>query len=119
MPVAIDGASERLKDLGFVKADDSWRIVTVRTHRRDATLAGWSPEGISATADADAVEATWLRVAAFLAVLGPGILAGLSDDDPAGIKTYSILGADHGYALIWVLVLATAMLVPSPCGSGP
>ena len=34
-----------------------------------------------------------LRIAAFLAVLGPGILAGLSDDDPAGITTYSILGA--------------------------
>jgi Mn2+/Fe2+ NRAMP family transporter len=52
-----------------------------------------------------------LRVAAFIAVLGPGILAGLSDDDPAGITTYSILGADHGYELIWVLVLATAMLI--------
>jgi NRAMP (natural resistance-associated macrophage protein)-like metal ion transporter len=52
-----------------------------------------------------------LRLAAFLVVLGPGILAGLSDDDPAGITTYSILGADHGYALIWVLVLATAMLI--------
>ena len=25
-----------------------------------------------------------LRIAAFLAVLGPGVLAGLSDDDPAG-----------------------------------
>jgi NRAMP (natural resistance-associated macrophage protein)-like metal ion transporter len=52
-----------------------------------------------------------LRTAAFLAVLGPGILAGLSDDDPAGITTYSILGADHGYELIWVLVVATAMLI--------
>ena len=52
-----------------------------------------------------------LRIAAFVAVLGPGILAGLSDDDPAGITTYSILGADHGYRLIWVLVIATAMLI--------
>jgi Mn2+/Fe2+ NRAMP family transporter len=52
-----------------------------------------------------------LRFAAFLAVLGPGVLAGLSDDDPAGITTYSILGADHGYELIWVLVAATAMLI--------
>ena len=52
-----------------------------------------------------------LRAAAVLAVLGPGLLAGLSDDDPAGITTYSILGADHGYRLIWVLVIATAMLI--------
>jgi len=29
-------------------------------------------------------------VSALLAVLGPGLLAGLSDDDPAGITTYSI-----------------------------
>ena len=52
-----------------------------------------------------------LRLAAFLAVLGPGLLAGLSDDDPAGITTYSILGAGHGYELLWVLVIATAMLI--------
>jgi Mn2+/Fe2+ NRAMP family transporter len=48
---------------------------------------------------------------AFLAVLGPGLLAGLSDDDPAGITTYSILGADYGYRLLWVLTLSTAALI--------
>jgi len=45
------------------------------------------------------------------AVVGPGILAGLSDDDPAGITTYSILGADYGYSLLWVLLLSTVALV--------
>ncbi|HVT00473.1 MAG TPA: Nramp family divalent metal transporter [Solirubrobacterales bacterium] len=50
-------------------------------------------------------------VAALLAVLGPGLLAGLSDDDPAGITTYSILGAKYGYQLIWVLVVSTAALI--------
>lgn len=50
-------------------------------------------------------------VAALLAVVGPGLLAGLSDDDPAGITTYSILGAKYGYELIWVLVLSTAALI--------
>lgn len=48
---------------------------------------------------------------ALVAVLGPGLLAGLSDDDPAGITTYSILGADQGYRLLWVLVAATAALI--------
>jgi NRAMP (natural resistance-associated macrophage protein)-like metal ion transporter len=48
---------------------------------------------------------------ALLAVLGPGLLAGLSDDDPAGITTYSILGADYGYRLLWVLTLSTAALI--------
>src|SRR5690349_22210542 len=50
-------------------------------------------------------------LAALLAVAGPGLLAGLSDDDPAGITTYSVLGADHGYQLLWVLVLSTVALV--------
>jgi Mn2+/Fe2+ NRAMP family transporter len=50
-------------------------------------------------------------LAAFLAILGPGLLAGLSDDDPAGITTYSLLGAEHGYALLWIIPLSTALLV--------
>lgn len=48
---------------------------------------------------------------AFLAVLGPGLLAGLSDDDPAGITTYSVLGADFGYRLLWIIPASTNLLV--------
>ena len=48
---------------------------------------------------------------AFMAVLGPGLLAGLSDDDPAGITTYSMLGADHGYQLLWIIPASTILLV--------
>src|SRR5262249_14340468 len=48
---------------------------------------------------------------ALLAVVGPGVLAGLSDDDPAGITTYSILGAKYGYELLWVPAVATAALI--------
>lgn len=51
------------------------------------------------------------QLAALVAVLGPGLLAGLSDDDPPGITTYSVLGADYGYTLIWVLTLSTAALI--------
>jgi Mn2+/Fe2+ NRAMP family transporter len=43
--------------------------------------------------------------------VGPGVLAGLSDDDPAGITTYSILGAQEGYRLLWVLALSTVALI--------
>ncbi len=50
-------------------------------------------------------------IAALLLVVGPGLLAGLSDDDPPGITTYSILGADHGYQLLWVLAASTGALV--------
>jgi Mn2+/Fe2+ NRAMP family transporter len=51
------------------------------------------------------------RLATLVAVVGPGLLAGLSDDDPAGITTYSVLGADYGYQLLWVLLLSTVALV--------
>ena len=50
-------------------------------------------------------------IAAFMAVLGPGLLAGLSDDDPAGITTYSVLGADFGYRLLWIIPFSTLLLV--------
>jgi len=52
-----------------------------------------------------------LRLGAFLAVMGPGIIAGLSDDDPAGITTYSQLGAQFGYQLLWVLGISTIALI--------
>ncbi len=48
---------------------------------------------------------------ALMAIVGPGLLAGVSDDDPAGITTYSILGADFGYTLLWVLLLSTGALI--------
>ncbi len=53
----------------------------------------------------------WASVAAFGAVLGPGLIAGLSDDDAAGITTYSSLGASYGYQLLWVLVVSTIALI--------
>jgi len=46
-----------------------------------------------------------------LAVAGPGLLAGLSDDDAHGITPYSIMGADYGYRLLWVLALSTVALI--------
>ncbi len=52
-----------------------------------------------------------MRWLALVAVLGPGLLAGLSDDDPAGITTYSVLGASYGYQLLWVLLLSTIALI--------
>ena len=52
-----------------------------------------------------------LRLGAFLAVMGPGVIAGLSDDDPAGITTYSQLGSQFGYQLLWTLVISTIALI--------
>jgi Mn2+/Fe2+ NRAMP family transporter len=42
----------------------------------------------------------------FFKSLGPGLVTGAADDDPSGIATYSIAGAQHGLALMWT-ALAT------------
>ena len=59
----------------------------------------------------DNLDTRKLRLGAFLAVMGPGIIAGLSDDDPAGITTYSQLGAQFGYQLLWTLGISTIALI--------
>jgi NRAMP (natural resistance-associated macrophage protein)-like metal ion transporter len=37
----------------------------------------------------------------FLQLLGPGLITGASDDDPSGIGTYSQVGSQFGYGLLW------------------
>ena len=44
-------------------------------------------------------------------MMGPGLIAGAADDDAGGIATYSIVGATTGYALNWLLVISTPMLI--------
>jgi len=44
--------------------------------------------------------------------VGPGFITGAADDDPSGIATYSIAGAQYGYKLNWLtLFLLPAMVV--------
>ncbi|HEX8494187.1 MAG TPA: Nramp family divalent metal transporter [Pyrinomonadaceae bacterium] len=47
---------------------------------------------------------------AYLAVLGPGVIAANAGNDAGGIATYSSVGADHGYRLLWVLIPITISL---------
>ena len=70
-----------------------------------------APGGASGASCGRAAMRRASALVALAAVAGPGLLAGLSDDDPAGIATYSILGADYGYELLWVLLLSTVALV--------
>jgi NRAMP (natural resistance-associated macrophage protein)-like metal ion transporter len=36
-----------------------------------------------------------------LKILGPGLIAGASDDDPSGVGTYAVAGASLGYGTLW------------------
>jgi Mn2+/Fe2+ NRAMP family transporter len=42
--------------------------------------------------------------------LGPGLITGASDDDPSGIATYSQVGAQFGYGLLWTMVLTYPLM---------
>lgn len=42
--------------------------------------------------------------------LGPGIITGASDDDPSGIATYSIAGAQAGYSTLWTALLTFPLM---------
>jgi Mn2+/Fe2+ NRAMP family transporter len=46
-----------------------------------------------------------------LEIVGPGVISGGADNDPAGIATYSIVGATAGYAQNWLLFLSAPMLI--------
>lgn len=46
----------------------------------------------------------------WLAILGPGVIAGSAGNDAGGVATYSQVGAMFGYQLLWVLLLITVSL---------
>src|SRR5437879_7881736 len=46
----------------------------------------------------------------FYAALGPGVITGAADDDPSGIATYSIAGAQHGLALLWTALITWPLM---------
>ena len=57
------------------------------------------------------------RLARFWRLLGPGIVTGAADDDPSGIATYSIAGAQLGTGLLWTALFTWPLMtaVQSMC----
>jgi Mn2+/Fe2+ NRAMP family transporter len=51
------------------------------------------------------------RFYAYLAVLGPGIIAANAGNDASGIATYSTVGAGYGYSLLWIFIPITLSLI--------
>ncbi len=58
------------------------------------------------------------KVKFFLKKIGPGFITGAADDDPSGVATYSIAGAQYGYRMSWMsLFLLPAMIsIQEMCG---
>jgi Mn2+/Fe2+ NRAMP family transporter len=50
------------------------------------------------------------RPRGWLALFGPGLITGASDDDPSGIATYSQAGARFGFAMCWVMLFTFPLM---------
>jgi Mn2+/Fe2+ NRAMP family transporter len=50
------------------------------------------------------------RLTLLFTVLGPGLVSGFADNDAGGITTYSLVGAQFGYDLMWVLLASMLAL---------
>lgn len=57
------------------------------------------------------------RFFAYLAILGPGMIAANAGNDASGIATYSSVGAGYGYSMLWVFIpmLLSLIVVQEMC----
>lgn len=51
------------------------------------------------------------RLLTLLAIVGPGIIVMVGDNDAGGVATYAQAGQNYGYSLLWVLLLLVPVLV--------
>ncbi len=51
------------------------------------------------------------RLITFLAIVGPGLIVMVGDNDAGGVSTYAQAGQDYGYSLLWVLLLLIPVLI--------
>src|SRR5207253_9669168 len=55
---------------------------------------------------------TWKqRLLTLLAIMGPGLIVMVGDNDAGGVSTYAQAGQDYGYSLLWTLVLLIPVLI--------
>ena len=52
----------------------------------------------------------WARLRTLLAILGPGLIVMVGDNDAGAFGTYTQAGQDYGTALLWTLVLLVPVL---------
>jgi Mn2+/Fe2+ NRAMP family transporter len=55
---------------------------------------------------------TWRRrLLTLAAIVGPGLIVMVGDNDAGGVSTYAQAGQDFGYSLLWTLVLLVPVLI--------
>src|SRR5580692_1323873 len=69
-------------------------------------VSGGAPRSASAKS-----KSSWFsRSSGYLKALGPGIVTGAADDDPSGIATYSQVGAQFGFAMLWTMLFSYPLM---------
>jgi Mn2+/Fe2+ NRAMP family transporter len=61
--------------------------------------------------DADRPRTLKVRLATLLAIMGPGVIVMVGDNDAGGVATYAQAGQNYGYSLLWVLLLLIPVLI--------
>ena len=51
------------------------------------------------------------KLITFLAIVGPGLIVMVGDNDAGGVSTYSQAGQNYGYSLLWTLLLLIPVLI--------
>ena len=59
------------------------------------------------------------RALALLAIIGPGLIVMIGDNDAGGVTTYAQAGQNYGTSLLWVLPVAGASADRQPGDGGP
>ena len=55
---------------------------------------------------------TWRRrLLTLAAIVGPGLIVMVGDNDAGGVSTYAQAGQDYGYSLLWTLILLVPVLI--------
>jgi len=61
--------------------------------------------------DTDRPRTLKVRLATMLAIVGPGLIVMVGDNDAGGVATYVQAGQNYGYNLLWVLALLIPVLI--------
>jgi Mn2+/Fe2+ NRAMP family transporter len=51
------------------------------------------------------------KLLTFLAIVGPGLIVMVGDNDAGGVSTYAQAGQNYGYSLLWTLLLLIPVLI--------
>lgn len=77
---------------------------------KNSTSAVDSPTRESSEKYGDSFFGVGRKILRIAQTLGPGLVTGASDDDPSGIATYSQVGAQFGYGMLWTMVLTYPLM---------